>query len=155
MNQIVPINTFGQVQNISKGKKNFTLLERYTYNITQEGPIYEIKSIDELDLDLSKNLSYKKGDLNLIQSHTIRCRMKNVNASVEINNIIDRKLVLKRLDCLDQNVYNLKIHETETMHRLGQNVSIVKLYSYWQESPQDPFIYRSLYQIFEECELGD
>lgn len=66
-----------------------------------------------------------------------------------------RKLVLKKLDCLDQNVFNLKIHETETMQRLGQNSSICQLYAYWQEIPDNPFIYRTLYQLFEECELGD
>jgi serine/threonine protein kinase len=145
---LVPINTFGDTVVLRNAQKNFTLLERYTYNIAIESPIYEVKSLDVLDLDLSKTLSYKKGDLNLIQSNTVRCRMKDPTLETT-------KLVIKRLDCLDQNVYNLKIHETETMQRLGQNVSIVKLYSYWQETPDNPFIYRSLYQLFEECVLGD
>ena len=109
---IVPVNTFGDAVILRNAQKNFTLLERYTYNIQIESPIYEVKSLDSLDLDLSKTLSYKKGDLNLIQSNTVRCFMKDLNLS-------ETKLVIKRLDCLDQNVYNLKIHETETMQRLG------------------------------------
>ena len=107
---IVPVNTFGDAVILRNAQKNFTLLERYTYNIQIESPIYEVKSLDSLDLDLSKTLSYKKGDLNLIQSNTVRCFMKDLNLS-------ETKLVIKRLDCLDQNVYNLKIHETETMQR--------------------------------------
>ena len=63
---MVPHNTFGDAVVLRNAQKNFTLLERYTFNIQLESPIYEVKSLDELELDLKKHLSYKKGDLNLI-----------------------------------------------------------------------------------------
>jgi hypothetical protein len=53
--------------------------------------IKEIHSLDDLVIDTSKRLGFKMGDLNLIHSSTYRCR----------HHMLDHKLVLKKLECLD------------------------------------------------------
>ena len=90
-------------------------------------------------------LGFKKGDLNLIHSVTYRCKVRD----------LEKRLVLKKLDCLDQSVYNAKIHEVDLLKRMAQHPNIVKLYTYWNEDSGDPFTYKSLYLLFEECMVGD
>lgn len=85
------------------------------------------------------------GDLNLIHSSTYRCRHK----------MVDHKLVLKKMECLDQSIYNLKVHETDLQSRFSHHPNILTLYTYWNEPSDDPFTYKTLYMIFDECLVGD
>ena len=105
----------------------------------------EISRLDDLIIDTSKRLGFKMGDLNLIHSATYRCR----------HHLLDHKLVLKKLECLDQSIYNLKIHETELHQRFSHHPNIVTLYSYWNERSDNPFTYKTIYVILEECLVGD
>ena len=79
----------------------------------------EIKSLDDLVIDTSKRLGFKMGDLNLIHSSTHRCK----------HHLIDHKLVVKKLECLDQSIYNLKVHETNQHQKFSSHPNFVTLYS--------------------------
>lgn len=59
---LVLANTFNDVVSLRKAQKNFTLVERYMQNLYAENEIYEIKDVNDVIIDHTHNLSYKKGD---------------------------------------------------------------------------------------------
>jgi hypothetical protein len=49
------------------------------------------------------------------------------------------KLVLKRLDCVERRIYDLKVYELDTFMRFRGHPNIISLYSYWSEKPSSPY----------------
>jgi serine/threonine protein kinase len=85
------------------------------------------------------------GNLNLLSSSTFRC--KHV--------LLDNRLVVKKIDCVDQYIYTQKINEIDQHARFSHHPNIMTNHSYWNENTDDPFIYRSIFVLYEECRVGD
>ena len=64
--------------------------------------ISAIRSVQELQIDYSRALSIKRGDLAIIQGEVFRCHP--VAAHLQ-----DISLIIKRLDCVDRRTYDLKV----------------------------------------------
>jgi hypothetical protein len=105
----------------------------------------KIKSIDDLIIDNSKLLSYKKGDLNLIHTRSWRCCLKND----------DKPLILKQFDCLDENVYSMKMHEGNLMLTNRTHPNLVNMLSTWKTESPNSFTFKVIYMVFEECIHGN
>jgi serine/threonine protein kinase len=90
----------------------------------------------------------KRGDLAIIQGEVFKC----VPAAPHLRDV---PLIIKRLDCVDRRIFDLKVHECDTFMRFKGNPNIVSLFSYWSEKPQSPYQYKSLVCLFEEALIGD
>lgn len=64
-------------------------------------------------------------------------------------------LVLKRIDCVDRRIYDMKVYEYDTFMRFRGHPNLVSLYSYWSEPTMSPYQYKSLVCLFEEGLCGD
>lgn len=64
-------------------------------------------------------------------------------------------LVLKRIDCVDRRIYDMKVYEFDTFMRFRGHPNLVSLYSYWSEPSTSAYQYKSLVAIFEEGLCGD
>jgi len=82
-----------------------------------------IKSTEEIQIDFTEVLNQKKGDLAIIQSDTFKCSP----AAIHLRHI---PLVIKRLECIDRRIYDLKVYESDTFMRFRGHPNIVSLYSY-------------------------
>ena len=80
-----------------------------------------IKSIDEIVIDHSSVLAIKRGDLAIIQGEVFKC-------SPAAPHLRDIPLVLKRMDCVDRRIYDLKIYELDTFMRFRGHPNIITLY---------------------------
>lgn len=98
-----------------------------------------------LKIDNSKILSFKKGDLNLIHTRTVSCTLQRD----------EKKLILKEFDCLDNSIYNMKIHEANTMMNYRFHPNLVNILSVWKTSATNSFSYKKIYMLFEECPFGN
>jgi len=107
-----------------------------------------IKSVDEVLIDHSSVLAIKRGDLAIIQGEVFKC-------SPAAPHLRDIPLVLKRMDCVDRRIYDLKIYELDTFMRFRGHPNIISLYTYWAEKASSPYQYRSLVCLVEEALLGD
>ena len=104
----------------------------------------EVRSVEDLEVDNSRILSYKKGDLNLIHTKTWYCALRND----------DKRLVLKQFDCLDESIYNMKIHEANQMMNFRIQPNLINLLSVWKTGSTDSFTYKKIYMLFEDCSFG-
>ena len=107
-----------------------------------------IRSIEEIALDHNKVLAIKRGDLAIIQGDVFKC-------SPVAPHLRGIPLVVKRLDCVDRRIFDLKVYECDTFMRFRGHPNIVSLFTYWSEKPQNPYVYKSLVLLFEEGLLGD
>ena len=107
-----------------------------------------IRSVDEVNIDHSCVLAIKRGDLAIIQGEVFKC-------SPAAPHLRDIPLVLKRLDCVDRRIYDLKVYECDTFMRFRGHPNIISLFSYWSERASSPYQYKSLVCLFEEALLGD
>lgn len=87
-----------------------------------------IRSVDEVAIDHTSVLAIKRGDLAIIQGEVFRC-------SPMAPHLRGIKLVLKRMDCVDRRIYDLKVYELDTFMRFRGHPNIISLYSYWAEKP--------------------
>lgn len=135
----------------NKKKEKLSLIKKM-----EEGEDYQegikmlghIRSIYDLKINTRKTLGFKKGDLNLIHSMTYRCLLPDLS----------KRLVLKKMECLDKSIYNTKIFEIDTLHKLRASTNlfnILKVYSYWNEDTSNPFTYKNIYILTEEAIRGD
>jgi serine/threonine protein kinase len=92
-------------------------------------------------------LSFKKGDLNLIHSKAWYCKKKG--------DMTNRILVLKQLDCLDDSIYNMKIHEANLMLNFRHHPNLSNLLSVWKVEPRNSISYRIIYMVFEHASAGN
>lgn len=129
-----------------RGRERFSLIQAHHPSEEIISRLRGISNLDSLKIDTSRSLGFKKGDLNLVHSRTVRCTLKDSPAP---------RLVLTRLECLDQTVYNLKVHELDLLSRFSHHPNIVSLYSYWSEPSKDPFTHKILYLLTEEAIVGD
>eukprot|EP01028_Stygiella_incarcerata_P008318 TRINITY_DN360_c1_g1_i2.p1 TRINITY_DN360_c1_g1~~TRINITY_DN360_c1_g1_i2.p1 ORF type:complete len:750 (-),score=175.24 TRINITY_DN360_c1_g1_i2:546-2795(-) len=106
-----------------------------------------IRSVEELELDFSSALSVKRGDLAIIQGEVYRCYPKAPHLS-------DIPLILRRLDCVDRRIYDLKVYEADTFMRFQGHANIVSLYSYWSEAPPNQYTFKTLVMLEENCVGG-
>lgn len=102
-----------------------------------------IRSVDELDIDFAQALRIKRGDLAIIQGQTYRCFPKAPHLS-------DIPLILKRLECMDRRIYDLKVYEADTFMRFQGHANVVSLYSYWSEPAPNSYTYKTLVLLEEE-----
>lgn len=133
--------------NKSKKLERFSLMQN-KYSVvphTDTTILKTVRSLEPILIDNRKLLGFKRGDLNLIHSTTVRCRHQDS----------EKPLVLKKMECLDQSIYNLKIYEIDQHIRFSNHPNIVTLYSYWNEEPDNPFTFKTLFLLFEECLVGD
>lgn len=100
--------------------------------------------MEDLVIDNSKILSYKKGDLNLIHTKTWFCTLRNDL----------RRLVLKQYDCLDESIYNMKIHEANQMMNFRVHPNLINLLSVWKTDATDSFTYKKIFMLYEDCQFG-
>lgn len=91
-----------------------------------------IKSIDEIMIDHTSVLAIKRGDLAIIQGEVFKC-------TPIAPHLRDIPLVLKRLDCIDRRLYDLKVYELDTFMRFRGHPNIISLYSYWAEKASSPY----------------
>lgn len=94
-------------------------------------------------IDHSQVLNLKKGDLSIIKGEVFRC-FPNMPHLREIS------LILKRLECVDRKIYDLKVYESDTFMRFRGHPNIISLYSYWAEISQSKYVYKTLVQLYEE-----
>lgn len=99
-------------------------------------------------IDHSLVLAIKRGDLAIIQGEVFKC----TPAAPHLQGI---PLVLKRIDCVDRRIYDMKIYEFDTFMRFRGHPNIVSLFSYWSEKASSPYQYKSLVCLFEEALCGD
>lgn len=97
-----------------------------------------------LKIDNSKILSCKKGDLNLIHTKTLACTLHRD----------DKPLIVKEFDCLDSSIYNMKIHEANTMMNYRFHPNLVNLMSVWKTTATNSFSYKKIFMLFEGCPYG-
>ena len=129
-----------------KKYERFSLMDKKIIDSEAARIFSEVNSLDSLLIDNSKLLGFKKGDLNLIHSTTIKCRHKSYQ---------EFGLILKKLECLDQSIYNMKVHEIDLHLRYSHHPNIVTLYTYWNTQPDNVFSYKNIYLLFEEALVGD
>jgi len=91
-----------------------------------EVELSQIRSVQEILIDHSIVLTMKRGDLAIIQGEVFKC----VPAAPHLQHI---PLIVKRLDCVDRRIFDLKVHECDTFMRFKGNPNIVTLFSYWSE----------------------
>jgi len=46
---------------------------------------------------------------------------------------------LKRIDCVDRRIYDMKVYEFDTFMRFRGHPNLVSLYSYWSEPSTSPY----------------
>lgn len=108
----------------------------------------QIRSAEELRIDLSRALSMKRGDLAIIQGEVFKC-------SPIAPHLAHIPLVIKRLECVDRRTYDLKVYEADTLARFQGHPNIVSLYSYWSEKPASSYVFKTLVLLLEEGIMGD
>lgn len=113
-----------------------------------ESELTGIRHIDEIQIDHNAVLAIKRGDLAIIQGEVFKC---NPNAP----HLRAIPLVLKRHDCVDRRIYDLKVYECDTFMRFRGHPNIISLYSYWAEKASSPYQYKALVCLYEEALLGD
>jgi len=135
-----------------KSQKNerFTLIQDNIKLLPDPSKVFltNIRSKHALNVNKQLNLGFPKGELNTVNSVIHRC--------TPIGS--DDRLIIRRLECLSEDGYTQKIHELDLFERMSKHPNIVTLYSYWSEDPDDPdnpFVYKYLYLLFEECMVGD
>lgn len=123
---------------------------KWTPNAARENAqeLTAIRTVEELELDHSRALSLKRGDLSIIQGEVFRCHPIAPHLQ-------DVPLIIKRLDCVDRRTYDLKVYEADTFSRFQGHANIVSLYSFWSEKPSNPYTFKTLVLLFEEGILGD
>lgn len=104
-----------------------------------------VDSLDQLKVDNSHILSLKKGDLNLIHTRTQMCTLYRD----------DKPLLLKEFDCLDNSIYNMKIHEANVMLNYRFHPNLVNILSVWKTSATNSFSYKKIFMLFEHCQYGN
>ena len=77
-------------------------------------------------IDHSLVLAIKRGDLSIIQGEVFKC----TPSTPELQGI---PLVLKRIDCVDRRIYDMKVYEFDTFTRFRGHPNLVSLFSYWSE----------------------
>lgn len=105
----------------------------------------EVKSMEDLDINTSIILCYKKGDLNLIHTRTWECTLRGDS----------RKMVLKQMDCLDESIYNMKIHEANLMLNFRTHPNLINLTSVWKTQVTESFSYKNIFLLMEHCTYGN
>lgn len=63
--------------------------------------------------------------------------------------------MLKRIDCVDRRIYDMKVYEFDTFMRFRGHPNLVSLFSYWSERASSPYQYKTLVCLFEEGLCGD
>ena len=111
-----------------------------------EKELIMIHSTQDVTIDFNKALNIKKGDLAIIQGEVFRCTPNAMH-------LRDIPLIIKRLDCIDRRIYDLKVYESDTFMRFKGHPNIISLYSYWNEPPSNQYIYKTFVQLFEEGTL--
>ena len=48
-------------------------------------------------------------------------------------------LVLKRIDCVDRRIYDMKVYEFDTFMRYRNHPNLITLHSYWAEKSPSPY----------------
>ena len=110
--------------------------------------LVHIKSVHDLQIDHSLVLAMKRGDLAIIQGEVFKCTPQED----ELRGI---PLVLKRADCIDRRIYDMKVYEFDTFMRFRGHPNLVSLFSYWSEPASNPYQYKALVALFEEGLCGD
>lgn len=64
-------------------------------------------------------------------------------------------LVLKRIDCVDRRIYDMKVYEFDTFARYRAHPNLITLHTYWAEPSPSPYQYKSLIALFDEGRCGD
>jgi len=113
-----------------------------------EQELLQIRSVDQIQLDHSEALGIKRGDVAVIPGEVFRCSP----ADYRLQNI---PLVIKRFQCVDRKVFDMLVHESDTLMRFRGHPNVVSLFSYWTEKPASPYQYKALVQLYEEASLGD
>jgi len=131
---------------VEKFKQPSDNAKTYARDNAQE--LSAIRSVEELQIDYTRALSIKRGDLAIIQGEVFRCSPLAAHLS-------DIPLIVKRLDCVDRRTYDLKVYEVDTFSRFQGHPNIVALYSFWAEKPTNPYTYKTLALLMEEGILGD
>ena len=108
-----------------------------------------VQELKELILDTSQILSYKKGDLNMIHTKAWYCTLKKDKAGVP------KKLILKQLDCLDESVFAMKIHEANIMLGYREHPNLINILSLFKTNATDSFTYKKIFMLFEDCKFGN
>lgn len=93
-------------------------------------------------------LAIKRGDLSVIQGEVFKCTPSR-------QNLMGVPLVLKRIDCVDRRIYDMKVYEFDTFMRFRGHPNLISLFSYWSEKSSSPYMYKSLVGLFEEGLVGD
>lgn len=136
-----------------KGKEKYKYIFENTKQIKiGENPIEidltGIRSTDEVVIDFNRILNVKKGDLAIIQGEVFKCNPVALN----LKHI---PLILKRLECIDRRIYDLKIYESDMFMKFRGHPNIISLYSYWSEAANNRYTYKNLIQLYEEATYGD
>jgi serine/threonine protein kinase len=134
----------------SKRQERFALMnqnevENYIKVDKGSSLLKDIRSLHDLLVDWSRSLGAKTGNINMVHNESHRCRHR----------MVDHKLVVKKIECLDQAIYNQKIIECDQHSRFSHHPNILTQHTYWNESTDNPFHYKSIYVIYDECLVGD
>eukprot|EP00762_Andalucia_godoyi_P002754 ANDGO_04511.mRNA.1 Serine/threonine-protein kinase PAK mbt len=103
-----------------------------------------IKAVEELEIDFSTALASKRGDLAILHGQTYRCFPRAPH-------LADIPLILKRRECMDRRIYDLKVYEADTFMRFQGHANVVSLYSYWSEPAPNAYTYKTLVTLEEEA----
>jgi hypothetical protein len=62
--------------------------------------------------------------------------------------------VLKQYDCLDESIFNMKIHEANQMMNFRVHPNLINILSVWKTDATDSFTYKKIFMLYEDCQFG-
>lgn len=89
-----------------------------------------IKSTSDLDIDFDDQLKKRKTIV------TLKDKVYKCKSSVPTFSHID--MIIKKYDCVDKKIYDMKLFECEFFQRFSKNKNIVNLFNYWSEAHSNP-----------------
>jgi len=137
----VPVANF---QNTSSTNKSNQIV-KFNQRDVNISPLDQVQTLKDLIVDTTKLLGRKKGDLNLAHTITYRARLDG----------FEHGLVIKRIECLDESVYQIYMHELGILKDLGRFPYVTSIFKILYEKSKNPYTYMNIYPIFYECEKLD
>lgn len=111
--------------------------------------IAETRDLDSLVVEWENPLGYRMGDLTFMHTRSYRCNLRKDDKAIK------KRLILTRIDCMDQFSYNKKIEEVDKFIRFSHHPNVATLYSYWVSKPTNENYYKTLFVLYEEAMVGD
>jgi serine/threonine protein kinase len=114
-----------------------------------EMKIAETRDLESLNVDWDHPLGYRMGDLTFMHTKSFRCYLKKDEKPIK------KRLVVTRIDCMDQFSYNKKIEEVDKFIRFSHHPNVATMYSYWVSKPINENYYKTMFVLYEEALVGD